>query len=191
MITTLSFYDFDGTLIDSPMPDTGRVEWKNKTGKDYPHEGWWGRPDSLNTDVFDVKPFPAILNQLKADMTKSDTYVILLTARIGRLQDAIENVLRINNIQVDEVSVKNGGAEKDVRVKNFLTKFPNVDTINLYDDRDKEMKVFGQLKNDIGDKYQVNIYRATDGSFALVESTKKALEIVSEEISIYKRNNIL
>ena len=191
MITTLSFYDFDGTLIDSPMPDTGRVEWKNKTGADYPHEGWWGRPYSLNTDVFDVKPFPAILNQLKADMTKSDTYVIILTARIGRLQDAIENVLRINNIQVDEVSVKNGGAEKDVRVKNFLTKFPNVDTVNVYDDRDKEMKVFGQLKNDIGDKYQVNIYRATEGSFALVESTKKALEIVSEEISIYKRNNIL
>lgn len=191
MITTLSFYDFDGTLIDSPMPDTGRVEWKNKTGDDYPHEGWWGRPDSLNTDVFDIKPFEAILNQLKADMTKSDTYVIILTARIGRLQDAIENVLRINNIQVDEVSVKNGGAEKDVRVKNFLTKFPNVDTINLYDDRDKEMKVFGQLKNDIGDKYQVNIYRATDGNFALVESTNKAMEIVSEEISIYKRNNLL
>ena len=191
MITTLSFYDFDGTLIDSPMPDTGRVEWKNKTGDDYPHEGWWGRPDSLNTDVFDVKPFPAILNQLRADTTKSDTYVVILTARIERLRDAIENVLRINNIQVDEVSLKNGGAEKDVRVKNFLTKFPHVKTINVYDDRDKEMKVFGQMKSDIGDDYQVNIYRATDGKFALVESTNKALEIVSEEISIYKRNNLL
>lgn len=157
----------------------------------YQYEGWWGRPNSLNTDVFDIKPFLAILNQLNADMAKSDTYVILLTARMGRLQDAIENVLKINNIQVDEVSVKNGSAEKDVRVKNFLTKFPQVNTVNTYDDRDKEMKVFAQLKNDIGDKYQVNVYRATEGNFTLVKSTNKVLKIVSEEISIYKRKNKL
>jgi hypothetical protein len=44
------------------------------------------------------------------------------------------------------------------------------------------------MKDELGDLYQINVYRATDGKFALVESNNKINEIISEEISIYKKN---
>ena len=187
MITTLSFYDFDGTLIDTPMPDSGKQEWKNKTGEDYPHVGWWGRPESLSLEVFDIQPYPSILNQLRSDTTKSDTYTVMLTSRLKKLQPYLEEILNKHNIVFDDLSLKQGGGEKDDRIREYLTRFPDVTTINVYDDRDKEMEVFSKMKDELGDLYQINVYRATDGKFSLVESNNIVNKIISEEISIYKR----
>ena len=187
MITTLSFYDFDGTLMDTPMPDSGKQLWKSKTGSDYPHVGWWGRPDSLNMDVFEINPIPSVLNQFRSDTTKSDTKTIMLTSRLKKLQPEIEKILQAHNIVFDELSLKQGGGEKDDRIRQFLNRYPDVDTINIYDDREVEMKVFSKMKEELGDLYQVNVYRVTDGSFALVESNNKLSQIISEEISIYKK----
>jgi hypothetical protein len=191
MIKKIAFYDFDGTLIDSPVPETGKARWKEVTGEEYPHIGWWGRKESLDTEVFDIKPIPSIYNQLMRDTAKSDTYTVLLTSRLKKLLPEIENVLKTNGIELDSLSPKRGGEEKDVRVKEFLEKFPDVDTIDLYDDRDKEMKVFSNLKKEIGDKYQVNIYKVDGESFALHETALNINEIISEEVSIYiKKNNV-
>ena len=43
-ISKLSVFDFDGTLIDTPLPDYGKAEYKKKTGEDWPFPGWWGQP---------------------------------------------------------------------------------------------------------------------------------------------------
>lgn len=40
MIKKLSFYDFDGCLVNSPEPEEGKRIYKEKTGDDYPHKGW-------------------------------------------------------------------------------------------------------------------------------------------------------
>ncbi len=188
MITTLSFYDFDGTLIDTPMPDSGKEEWKKKTGEDYPHVGWWGRPESLSLEVFDIQPIPSVLNQLRSDTTKSDTYTVMLTSRLKKLQPYIEKILEKHNIMFDELSLKEGESGKDDRIREYLTRFPDVTTINIYDDREKEMVIFAKMKDELGDLYQINVYRVTDGKFSLVESNNKINEIISEEISIYKKN---
>lgn len=187
MITTLSFYDFDGTLMNTPMPDEGKKLWKTKTGQDYPHVGWWGRPDSLNMDVFEINPIPSVLNQLRSDTTKSDTKTIMLTSRLKKLQPEIEKILQAHNIEFDELSLKQGGGEKDDRIRQFLSRYPDVTTINIYDDREKEMLVFAKMKEELGDLYQINVYRVTDGKFALVESNNNLNKIISEEISIYKK----
>ena len=31
-ITKLAIFDFDGTLVDTPLPDTGRQQYQDKTG---------------------------------------------------------------------------------------------------------------------------------------------------------------
>jgi hypothetical protein len=183
MIKTLSFYDFDGTLMDTPMPDSGKEEWKEKTGEDYPHVGWWGRAESLDPNVFDIKPFQSVLNQLRSDTAKSDTYTIMLTSRLEKLQPQIEILLNNHNITFDDLSLKKkSDGEKSDRIKEYLRKFPDVDTINVYDDRDKEMRIFSQMKNDIGDQYQINVYRVTDGNYALVEGVNIIEKLIFEEI---------
>lgn len=184
MITTLSFYDFDGTLMDTPLPDEGKKVWLEKTGEEYPHIGWWGRPESIDLEVFDIKPFPIILDQLKTDTAKSDTYTVMLTSRLEKLKPAIQLILDKYNIVFDDLSLKNGGGEKSDRIKKYLQKFPDVETINIYDDRDKEMKVFSDLKKEIGDKYLINVYKVIDGNYALVES-RSLIGIINEEITKY------
>lgn len=188
MITTLSFYDMDGTLLDTPLPDQGKQIWLEKKGSPYPYEGWWGRPESLDSTLFDIKPFPSVLNQLKRDQTKSDTYTVLLTSRMVKLQPQIETLLKQNGITFHDLSLKSGGEDKDVRIAKYLKKFPQVHTINVYDDRDKEILLFTKMKDDLEGEYQVNIYRVTDGNFALVSGKNPLERIVSEEVSIYTKN---
>lgn len=182
MIKTLSFYDFDGTLMDTPLPDSGKKIWLEKTGKEYPHVGWWGRAESLDPNVFDIQPFPSVLNQLRSDTTKSDTYTVMLTSRMIKLKPQVEIILDNHGIVFDDLSLKMGNdGEKDDRIKRYLQKFPDVETINVYDDRDKEMKVFARMKNELGNQYQINIYRVTSGKITLVESTNKIMKIITEE----------
>ena len=53
-ITKISAFDFDGTIVNTPLPDVGKVIWKQKTGKEWPHKGWWGQADSLDSKIFDM-----------------------------------------------------------------------------------------------------------------------------------------
>lgn len=182
MIARLSMYDFDGTLIDSPVPDTGRNIWKQRTGEEYPHVGWWGRPESLDKDVFDIKPFPAVANQLNDDMARSDTYTIILTSRLERLRPQLEAILEEHGIKVDRLLTKKGGMEKSERIEQLLEQFPNVKEVNVYEDRDKEFKVFHEFKTNRPD-LQVNIYKADDGKISLLESLADEIyKIITEEI---------
>lgn len=186
-INYLCFYDFDGTLFDTPLPDEGKKIWYEKTGEIFKYQGWWGRPESLDSTIFDIQPFPSVLNQLKIDQTKSDTYTVLLTSRMVKLQPQIETLLKQNGITFDDLSLKAGGEDKDVRIAKYLKKFPQVHTINIYDDREKEILLFSKMKQELEGEYQVNIYRVTDGNFAQVSGKTPLERIVSEEISIYKK----
>ena len=183
MIKRLAFYDMDGTLIDTPMPDTGRVRWKEVTGEEYPHLGWWGRAESLDTDVFDIKPFPAVLNQLKTDTARPDTRTVLLTNRIEKLRPQILNLLRSNGITLDDYNLKKGGGEKDERILNYLKKYPTVEEVVVYDDRDKELEILKRLRNNVADDVMVNVYRADKGDISLIESNNNLKVIIKEMIS--------
>lgn len=189
MITRLSFMDFDGTLFNTPLPEFGKEEWKQKTGEEYPHQGWWGRIESLSTNVFKIKPFPSVLNQLQDDTARRDTYTILLTNRIERLKPEVMKLLKQNNIVFDEYSFKNGDENKVERIKQFLKRFPNVNEIAIYDDRKKELDILSTLKNEIGDNITVNIYKADDGSLSLIESYNKIKDIINNVILEFNEEN--
>lgn len=182
--TEISFYDFDGCLMNSPLPDEGKMIWQEKTGQPYPYEGWWGRAESLNSNVFDIKPFPNVLNHLKKDQAKAYVYTVLLTSRMTKLKPQIEQILSENNIMFDELSLKSGGENKTDRILKFLEKFPTVHTINIYDDRDKELVLFEEFNKEFKHKYIINIYRVTEGKITPL-TTSPIERIVSEEISIY------
>ena len=65
--TKLSVFDFDGTLIATPLPDSGKIAYEEKTGKTWPHKGWWGQADSLDMNVFDIQPNPDVVNDFKKE----------------------------------------------------------------------------------------------------------------------------
>lgn len=189
MITRLAFYDMDGTLMDTPLPEEGKLHWKEVTGEDYPHLGWWGRAESLDTSVFDIKPFPTVLSQLKDDTARPDTRTVLLTNRIEKLRPAVMNLLRSNGISFDEYSLKNGGEEKDNRIERYIHKYPDVKEVIFFDDRDKEIDIVSTLRDRIADDVTINIYQATVGDLALVESYNKLKSIIESVFVEFNKEN--
>jgi len=163
MIKKLSFYDFDGCLVNSPEPEEGKRIYKEKTGNDYPHKGWWGRKESLKSDIFNINYNEEVYQKYLEDSKEPSTMSVLLTNRMIKLSDEIIKILDDFNIKFDDYSFKSGSKEKVDRIKFYLTIHPNVKIIDIYDDREKELVAFRQLKKEFSDKYQINIHAVENG----------------------------
>lgn len=180
-------YDHDKTLMDVPEPDSGKIIWKEKTGKEYPHKGWWGRKESLNTEMFNIKPYPSVLSRLKKDMSDPDAHVIILTSRLFKLKPEIENVLKINNIQVDEIVTKKGNEDKGDILLKYVQKNPDIEQIDVYDDfadkNEHKIAEFTKIKNQLPNNIKYNIFYVDHGNISLLKENNRILDIINEEIS--------
>lgn len=146
-ITTLSVFDFDGTLIDSPMPDTGRAEYEQKTGKPWPHQGWWGRAESLDMDVFDIKPIPSVIADYRTEKSDPNTSVIMLTGRMQKLSDKVMAILKANGLEFDGYYFNRGGStdvEKIRTLNKVLDEQPSIKVVKMWDDRLEHIPIFEQ-----------------------------------------------
>jgi len=181
MIKRLAVFDFDGTLMNTPSPETGKAEWSEKTGKPFPYVGWWSKRESLDLNVFDIKPFPSVLNQLKQEKSTPNTYVIILTSRMDSLRPELEAVLNKNGVQVDRVDMKRANKTKGEKLLQYIEELPDLETIDVYEDRDSDIQSYEAIRNQIPDGIEFNIYLATKGYFGLTESSR-LLNIIRDEI---------
>jgi hypothetical protein len=65
-ITRIAIFDFDGTMIDTDTPNSGKPLWKKEFGFEWPFTGWWGRPESLDSRIY----FENKTNELTDVLTK-------------------------------------------------------------------------------------------------------------------------
>jgi hypothetical protein len=150
--------------------------------------GWWGRAESLDTEVFDIKPFPNILSQLKKDVVNPNAYVIILTSRREKLRPQVEKILADNNIVVDDVILKYGNETKGDVILSYLKAMPDLVKIDVYDDfaggMENKIREFTDIENQIPDGVEYNIYAVDEGrdTFHLLESTNNVLNIIYEEL---------
>jgi len=187
-IKRLIISDLDGTLINSPMPETGKVQWSEKMKTPYKYQGWWGRPESLDLNVFDIKPFSSVLNQLKEEQAKPNTYVIILTSRMEKLRPQVQAILDANHIVVDKLDMKRAEGDKGKKVLRYVEQFPELEEINVYDDRDTDIQSYVAIKNQIPKSIRFNIYLAKEGKLSLLENRFTLLNIIREEIQNILKN---
>ena len=187
MIKKLVAFDFDGTLINSPMPDTGKEIWKKKTGNEYPHKGWWGRPESLNNDVFDIHMFDNVLNILKKENADPETYVIILTSRMEKLRPELEKILVDKDIRVDKVDMKRSERTKGEKILRYIQQFPDLQEIDVYDDKESDIISYQSIRPQIPENLRFNIFLALNGHLTLLENNK-LLNIIQEEIQDFIKN---
>lgn len=147
-ITAIEVFDFDGTLVDTLLPEIGKPIWKEKTGEDWPHRGWWGRKESLDISVFGVfEEIPEVregYNKVSAD---ESTYKVMMTGRMGKLKEEVENVLTAHDFAFDKYLYNYGGSTLDVKLTylgKLLSLFPNVTKVTLWDDRESHFVSFKQ-----------------------------------------------
>ena len=136
--TKIEIFDFDGTLVDTPLPDTGRQEYLAKTGKVWPHEGWWGRHESLDVDVFDMPVVPMVIDGYKKAKADSNTIVVMLTGRLQKLSADVRKVLDAKGLSFEQYLYNRGGETGDAKMKDMdilLKLYPQVTEIEMWDDR--------------------------------------------------------
>lgn len=151
-ITKLSIFDFDGTLIDTPLPDVGKSLYEQKTGKKWPHEGWWSKPESLDMQIFDMKVVPSVKTSYHEEKSKEETLMVMLTGRmINNKVDLTANVKAIldaHEFEFDEYILNRGGATEVSKMKTMeklLEKYKDVDFIEMWDDRDAHIPIFEEF----------------------------------------------
>lgn len=144
-INRIAVFDFDGTLVDTPTPERGHQEYKAKTGQDWPHKGWWGRPDSLDMDVFDMKPVPSVIAAYRKEKATPNTLVIMLTGRIPKLSGDVKKILDANGLTFDGYFYNNLGSTLEYKIgimDALMKEYPNVKSVAMWDDRDEHIPSF-------------------------------------------------
>ena len=134
--------DFDGTTMDTLNPDKGRPIYKEKTGQDWPFKGWWGRPESLNMDVFDFQPIPEVKAAYNKVAPNINALKVSLTGRRPNLGKLVEAILTANGYKFDKYLFNYGSdtlSNKIEQLGKLLEEFPNVKYVALYDDRDEQV----------------------------------------------------
>jgi len=138
-ITRLAVFDFDGTLLDTPLPtDETKAIYKEKTGEAWAHKGWWGRKETLDQDIFDMPVIDSVIADYKKEKAKDNTLVIMLTGRIKRLSDEVESILESKGLKFDGYYYNMGGSTLDNKIhtmENLLIKYPTITEIHCWDDR--------------------------------------------------------
>ena len=137
-INKISIFDFDGTLADTPNKEDGIALWEVKNKKDYPHKGWWGKPESLDENTFNVKLIPSTIDDYNKESEGDNTLMIMLTGRIPKLANQVESILNKNGVIFDEYRYKEKGdtfSSKINTIKRLLEQNPNVTEIEMWEDR--------------------------------------------------------
>ena len=162
-IKTLNVYDFDSTLFFTPGPEEGKEKYKQIFNKEYPHEGWWGREESLS-DELDMKrneQLKTIYDTLKSE---PDSSSILISDRIFKLQNRLERFLADREYSFDSLLLKKDHKDKAERLEGFLLNNEGITEINIFDDQHEAIEKYKNLKNLYStwrQDLQFNIFKVT------------------------------
>jgi hypothetical protein len=153
MSKKLISFDFDGTLIMTPLEEEGKKTWSHVTGQKYPHKGWWSHPESLDTNIFKPEHNPWVIDEFRKS-TSEDNYVFIATGRIKKLENEVKKVLELNNIfkrekpktfGYDDLFTNTGGETFYFKTKLFekiISENSDADEFIMYDDREEHLEKF-------------------------------------------------
>jgi hypothetical protein len=167
--TKLTIWDFDGTLISTPLPEEGKKTYKEKTGKDWPHAGWWGQPMSLDMSVFDMPTIPNVISDYKKEITNPDTMVVMVTGRMVKLTDLVKDILNRHGLRFHEYHFNRGGSTDVAKKKTFdqiLEQNPSIKEVEVWDDREEHIPIFQawgdeQVESGRLNKFNINVVPST------------------------------
>jgi len=150
--TKLSVFDFDGTLINTPLnTPENKEKWSEHHGREYPYVGWWGREESMDKEVFDITPREHVRSYYINERRTPNTMVVMLTGRIIKLSNIVEDILKDNNMYFHKYLYNRGGKtinEKISQILDILKETPTIKKLEMWDDRVEHIPVF----KDLGEK---------------------------------------
>lgn len=154
----LIVFDFDGTLCFSPEPEEGKKIWFKETGIIWPYVGWWGKSETLDTNIFHVPVNQWVYQRYLEAVADEDAYIILATGRlekVANMRKNLEKILNFHNLAFDGVHLNNVGDTFRFKRALFerLAEELGVDEIIMYDDRHEHLVKFWEW----AEKQPVNV----------------------------------
>lgn len=151
-VENLYVFDCDDTLIKQTLKADGLKIYKKVTGKDWPHERWWTRPESLKP------PFPVkIKAPQKAAYVRAledpKGKVVVMTGRVATkdMKSTVGALLTKfgfgplrygDNLFLKRVNVRSTVGWKKSMLTGFTKRFPNLKKISMWDDRGDHVREF-------------------------------------------------
>jgi len=187
-ITRVAIFDFDGTLIDTDTPESGKALWQQEFGFEWPFKGWWGRPESLDSriyfeknkdklssdvyvkgiskNIFENNPILKTLEAYGKQSSRSDTMIILLTGRHSGVGNLVTKILNSKGLKFDDYIYKTGEldtADFKINILNRLVDSnPNLEEIEIWEDRDDHLPIFQGWANK--QSFNVIVHHITDAT---------------------------
>ncbi len=153
--TVLNVFDFDGTLMNSPLPEEGKAKYKELTGQEWPHRGWWGQIDSLKP--FDVKPIESTKDLYNQYSVIPNSVNVLMTNRLAKFEPVVKE--KLSGLYIfDYYDFKNDNREKPDRIKDILKNNPSIEIINIFDDMDEQIERFNRFKEE-NPELEINVFQ--------------------------------
>ncbi len=141
----INIFDFDGTIVKSPEPDAGRLIYKEKTGVEWPHKGWWGKNESLDMDIFHIPTISSTIESIQKAKAESNALTIMLTGRMPKNGPAVEKILKHYDISFDAYVYKLGNDTLTFKLavmSDLVKSFTKVKEIELWEDRQSHFEAF-------------------------------------------------
>jgi len=138
-------------------PEEGKPIWKEKTGEDWPHRGWWSKPETLDLDIFDTKVNPYVYEEYLKAVSDPDNYVICATGRVEKLRPEVEKLLSEKNLAFDAIYLNTGGDTFNFKCRLFekLIRKLGVSEFTMYDDRELHLIEFKKWAKTINCKIKI------------------------------------
>ncbi len=155
--TKLYVFDFDDTLIRTPLPEKGRVIWQQFHGFPFPSKseeeveqnrkitGWWGRKESLDMETFDMPMVPEVKSAYDNIKNNPDVMKIMLTGRRGKLSNEVRDILDHYGLDFDMYLYNNKSDTLPAKIdylNDILSSNPSIVDVVLHDDRDEHISTF-------------------------------------------------
>lgn len=149
----LSIFDFDGTLFASPE----RPDW-------WTHQGFWGRPESLNPPYVPERPDAdwwsyKVVAEARRAISDPDTYAVLLTGRPGKLEHRIKALLNGVGLHFAEYHFAGSGgtlAGKFRVLDDLVAKIPDLGIVEMWEDRPEHIGSFESYLKQLGVEFEVH-----------------------------------
>jgi hypothetical protein len=145
IILNLAIFDFDGTLIDTETPITGKQIWEEKTGKPWPHIGWWSKPESLDSEIFKNDLITSVKEAYDIVKSEDETLSVMMTGRKLSLAPEVMKVLKSHDLEFDECHFNTGGKTEVCKMRTIdklLNKYTQVNEVSIWEDREEHIHIF-------------------------------------------------
>ena len=179
--TKLYVFDFDATLVNTPLPEKGRRIWKEKHGFPFPSKsadeveqnkkitGWWGRKESLDMETFDDMPLiPEVKSAYDKVENDPDVMKVMLTGRHKNLANEVKAILDKNGLKFDAYLFNDKSdtlTAKITHLNELLSNNPDIKDVTLFDDRTEHIPTFENWGNEL-----VNSGRLVDFTMNHIQS---------------------